>query len=117
MNQNGLRNLLLSERDEFQAQLRVASKTCREQAPRFVIKTHPADREDNPEIFSVNIVRVRHLEEYLTKVDQALKRLDERQFGYCDSCGIKIPSKRLKAMPSAMLCVTCQIEAEKNSPP
>ncbi len=113
MNHNGFRNLLLSEREELEMQLRAVNRVCREQAPRFTIKTHPADREDSPEIFSVNVVRVKHIEECLTNVGQALKRLDDRKFGYCEVCGRKIPPKRLNAMPSARLCVDCQTETEK----
>jgi len=111
---NDIRNLLITQRREFLSSLQAAQNVCSQaQQPGFTIRTHPADREDNPEIFSVNVVRVAHLKDCLTQVDQAIERLKDGNFGYCGECGKKIPLKRLKVMPFAHLCVDCQGETEK----
>jgi len=52
--------------------------------------------------------------ELLYKIDDALKRLKERDFGKCLSCGKNIGIKRLSAVPYAMMCVKCQEQDEKN---
>jgi DnaK suppressor protein len=52
--------------------------------------------------------------ELIHKIDNALKRLRERHFGLCESCGKAITLKRLSAVPYAMLCVKCQEQADKN---
>ena len=108
-----IRSLLIGKRSEFLSQLKTAQIACRQPQTGFTVRTHPADREDNPEIFSVNVKRVKYLEEYLTKVDHALGRLDNGGFGYCSDCGKKIPLKRLKVLPSADLCVDCKAQSEK----
>ena len=112
-----MRSLLIGKRNEFLSQLQVAQIACSQAQTGFTVRTHPADREDNPEIFSVNVVRIKYLENCLTKVNRALERLDNNNgFGYCDDCGKKIPLKRLKILPFVEFCVDCKAQAEKNNP-
>jgi len=37
----------------------------------------------------------------------ALSRMDEGEFGFCESCGEPIPEGRLEVDPTARLCVAC----------
>ncbi len=43
----------------------------------------------------------------VSRIDAALKRVDEDEYGYCLACGEKIAAKRLKLDPMAAVCVTC----------
>ena len=43
----------------------------------------------------------------LTRIDAALQRLDEDEFGYCQDCGEDIPPARLDLDVTATLCVSC----------
>ncbi len=108
-----MKELLLGKRDEILNLLNVARKNCLETKPRHTIKTHPADYEELPEIFSFNMARIRNLEDYLKKVEKAIEKLDNGNYGYCEGCGKKIPFKRLKIVPFADLCIHCQKEVEK----
>ncbi len=51
----------------------------------------------------------------LKEIDQALKKIEEGTYGYCEECGERITQKRLTLIPYALYCVPCQstIEAEK----
>jgi DnaK suppressor protein len=49
----------------------------------------------------------------LDEVRRALARLDEGTYGTCARCSAEIPTARLKAMPTATLCITCK-EAEES---
>ena len=40
-------------------------------------------------------------------IKNALLRLEEGEYGYCDSCGEDIPPKRLELTPTALKCVEC----------
>jgi len=51
--------------------------------------------------------------EYLKQLDEALKRIDSGTYGVCESCGGKIPQKRLEAYLAAELCVACKSKQEK----
>ncbi|MFN0263261.1 TraR/DksA family transcriptional regulator [Tepidamorphus sp. 3E244] len=43
----------------------------------------------------------------LRRIDAALERLDEGEYGECDSCGEEISDKRLSVDPAAHLCIAC----------
>lgn len=43
----------------------------------------------------------------LHKVENALIRIEEGEYGICESCGNDIPTARLDALPYATLCVDC----------
>lgn len=52
-------------------------------------------------------------QQILNMVDDALRRIDDGNYGICESCKKPIPAKRLAAMPHAPLCIKCQEEEEK----
>ncbi|MFW6324988.1 MAG: TraR/DksA family transcriptional regulator, partial [Desulfovibrionales bacterium] len=41
------------------------------------------------------------------RLEQAVKRLDEEDFGICVECGEPIAVKRLLALPETTLCIEC----------
>ncbi len=49
----------------------------------------------------------------LYELDDALKRIEDETFGLCDDCKGAISKIRLKAVPSARLCIKCQEKREK----
>ena len=59
------------------------------------------------------IFRLRDREKYyLSKIDKALKKIDDGDFGVCESCGEEISTKRLEARPVTTLCILCKEEQE-----
>jgi DnaK suppressor protein len=46
--------------------------------------------------------------ETLTKIEEALRRLEEGTFGYCFECGEEISERRLRALPFAVRCKDCE---------
>ena len=47
-------------------------------------------------------------------IDQALKRMNDGDYGKCVKCGKPISSARLKAVPHARMCIECK-SAEEGS--
>ncbi len=41
------------------------------------------------------------------RIEAALVRMDEGEFGYCSECGEDIPIKRLDLDPTVPTCITC----------
>ena len=41
------------------------------------------------------------------RIQAALARIDEGEFGYCTECGEEIPIKRLELDPTVPTCVSC----------
>lgn len=51
--------------------------------------------------------------EELYELDDALKKIEDGTFGVCEDCKSLITKTRLKAVPSARFCVSCQEKKEK----
>jgi DnaK suppressor protein len=49
----------------------------------------------------------------LRKLQLALKRIEEGEYGTCETCGGPIGFKRLKVRPVATVCIDCKTQAEQ----
>jgi DnaK suppressor protein len=76
----------------------------------------PQDREDYANITNYEILtdELEEIEiEILRKIDEALEKIKEGSYGYCEICGKEIEEKRLEAIPWTTLCAEHAQEAEK----
>lgn len=48
----------------------------------------------------------------MKKINRALEKLNNGDFGVCEECGRKISEERLKARPMAVLCIRCKRKQE-----
>ena len=59
------------------------------------------------------LLRIRERERKLiTKITEALERIEEGTFGICERCEESISEKRLEARPVTTLCIKCKQEQE-----
>jgi DnaK suppressor protein len=49
----------------------------------------------------------------LQMINEALERIDDKNYGTCENCGEPILPKRLEAVPWALFCIRCQGLQEK----
>ncbi len=49
----------------------------------------------------------------LANIEAALERVEDGTYGLCEECGVKIPKKRLEAIPYATMCVKCASQSER----
>jgi len=49
----------------------------------------------------------------LDKIEEAIVRIDNGEYGVCDECGEKIRIKRLEARPVAKFCINCKTRQEQ----
>ena len=49
----------------------------------------------------------------IRKIDQAIVRIKDGEFGMCEACGGDISVKRLQARPVTTLCIDCKTEQEQ----
>jgi len=72
----------------------------------------PADRASSEELNSI-VFRLRDREhKMIRKIRQALKRMENGEYGICEDCGEHITPARLMARPVTTLCLTCKTEQE-----
>ena len=50
---------------------------------------------------------------FLNYLDDALKRIEKGDYGFCTDCGKLIEKERLEAVPHAQLCVECKTKRGK----
>jgi DnaK suppressor protein len=68
----------------------------------------PNDRATQESEFSLEL-RTRDRERKLIKkIEEALNRIDDGEYGYCEACGVEIGIRRLEARPTATLCIDCK---------
>ena len=61
----------------------------------------------------INNLRIRDRErKLLSKVEEALERVENKTFGYCEECGNEVGEERLLIRPVTTFCVTCKESQE-----
>jgi DnaK suppressor protein len=49
----------------------------------------------------------------IRKIEEAISRVDDGDFGICEGCGGDVGLKRLQARPVTTLCIDCKVEQEQ----
>lgn len=78
---------------------------------------HQADIADRASLETEAGVELRTRNRYLkliSKIDSAIRRIEEGEYGYCEETGEPIGIKRLEARPVATLSIEAQERHEKN---
>lgn len=75
---------------------------------------HPDSKERAKELEDSEVVDALGNEARLeiSKISEALRRMDSNEYGICDECGADIDAGRLKAHPYARKCIDCARFAE-----
>lgn len=79
--------------------------TMQDEATVFADPNDRASQETDIALELRNRDRERKL---IKKIDETLTRIENGDYGFCDSCGIEIGLKRLEARPTATLCIDCK---------
>ncbi len=57
--------------------------------------------------------QLKELCKLIKKIDDAMKRIEEGTFGFCERCGEEITLKRLEARPVTTYCIHCKTKLEE----
>jgi DnaK suppressor protein len=99
------RSQLLDKRDEILAE---AGKTLSDMTDQTTNIPDPNDRATVESGRSFEL-RIRDRErKLLSKIEEAIGRLDEGEYGVCEGCGEDIGIKRLEARPVTTYCIDCK---------
>ncbi|ASA56297.1 RNA polymerase-binding protein DksA [Vibrio gazogenes] len=72
----------------------------------------PVDRASQEEEFSLELRNRDRERRLIKKIEKTLNKIEEEDFGFCESCGVEIGVRRLEARPTADLCIDCKTLAE-----
>ena len=104
------RQLLQGQMDQL---LREADKTVSEMTDEKTNFPDPTDRASLESDRNFEL-RIRDRERRLiSKIREALDRIEAGEFGECEDCGDMIGEARLKARPVTTLCIECKTEQER----
>ncbi len=78
--------------------------------------THMADQASEVFEQAKNLAVCQSLRRTLELVNKALEKMDRGMYGICERCGQSIDPARLKALPYATLCLSCQARIERTPP-
>ncbi len=105
-----LKEMLEERRQEIQQKLR----SLRETMPAETGDVRDAEEQSVDDfVQEVDFTLMQMKSETLAKIDEAIIRLEAGKYGLCTECGTEIAEARLKAVPFAALCRSCQ-EAEES---
>jgi DnaK suppressor protein len=100
---NDYREILMQERDTVLTMLGMKVSA--------VARTGPVGEEDRAQTSYDEFVSLRlNSLDYrkLRMLNEALRRLDDGEYGICENCQNAIPARRLEVIPWASFCVPCQ---------
>lgn len=77
------------------------------------------DRKDEVDQASADLERSQQLRFrnrdvfYAKKINKALEKFNDDEYGTCEECGVDIKYERLRARPTAEMCIVCKDESER----
>ena len=106
-----LKRMLDERQQELQAQVVGRMRDVREEGTwggkmNEVLDAVESSEADIQEDLEFALIQMKS--ETLNKVNDALLRLDRGDYGYCFDCGEGIAEKRLRALPFAVRCKSCE---------
>lgn len=87
------------------------------QVDRPGLGTHMADQATEVFEQARDLAVSQRLSLTLDLIDRALAKIEDGTYGICETCGCDIDPARLKALPYATLCMSCQAKSEKTGSP
>lgn len=87
-------------------------ETFSEQGERPGLGSHMADQATEVFEQARDLAVQKQQRDTLELINKALEKMAGGGYGVCERCGEKIDPARLKALPYASLCMSCQARAE-----
>ena len=105
---NELKRMLEDRRRELMSSVQEKMRDVRAEGSkdRDVLDQGESSEVDIQEDIEFALIQMKS--ETLTKIDAALRRLDEGTYGNCFECGDEIAEARLRALPFAARCKDCE---------
>jgi DnaK suppressor protein len=73
------------------------------------------DRANQEESQQLQLNRRQHDLAHVKSIKDALRRIEEQDYGFCEGCGEDISIARLNARPESRYCIDCQDYRERKN--
>jgi len=98
---------------ELKAEIAANQSETAEHLKETEVAADPADRATREEEQAIELRARDRQRKLIAKIDEALARLDDGTYGYCEETGEPISLRRLEARPIATLSVEAQERHER----
>jgi RNA polymerase-binding transcription factor DksA len=104
---------LTGTRERLEQELETARQELEQLEQRLETKGDYGLGEGDPLIvrWEMNLALREDMESRIEELEDALERLDQGNYGKCESCGQPIDPARLQALPQTRLCIKCARES------
>lgn len=99
------REILLAWRSQLVADI---TRTISSMQDESINHPDPTDRATQETDMSLELRSRDRERKLIKKIDETIERIDEKDYGFCDNCGVEIGIARLEARPTATLCIDCK---------
>jgi DnaK suppressor protein len=106
-----LRQMLQDRRRETQNDVQSRIHEVRADGPNPVLDAGEHSEADIQDDIELALIQMRA--ETLGRIGEALVQLDAGEYGLCVECGEEISERRLRALPFAVRCTTCEERREQ----
>ena len=106
----GLRQMLTERRRQMQGDVQ---SRIREGRSRPIEVRDDVEHSETGTQGEIEFALLQMRAETLTRINDALVRLDADKYGCCDVCEGEIPARRLRALPFAVRCQACEERREQ----
>jgi DnaK suppressor protein len=114
---NDLKKMLEERRHEIHAEVQGKMRDVRAEGtygPKQTDVVDAVESSENDIQDEIEFALIQMKSETLSKIVDALARLEQGNYGNCFECGEEIAEKRLRALPFAVRCKDCE-EARENA--
>ena len=108
-----IKQLLLRQQKEVEKDLQTLEKDDPVLSDSLAESTEPGTESWMADVHSRMTAMKRNLQDMLNRTKKALSNVNSGKYGRCENCGQAIEVERLKAMPTATLCMSCSKKAKK----
>jgi len=108
-----LRQILLDRRSQIEGDVRTRIRDGRTERTEEVLDDGATSDAALQNGIDFAVIQLKA--ETLARIDAALARLDAGTYGDCFDCGDEISDKRLRALPFAVRCTTCEEKREQQT--
>ncbi len=101
------KNLLLKQQKEVEEEIKSLEKDDPVNSLDMAESSEPGTDSWMADTHGRVVAVKQTLQELLSKIKKSLLAMKSGKYGKCENCGKNIEPERLKAMPTATLCISC----------
>lgn len=102
-----VRSVLLRQQKQVEEEIKDISRDDPITMDGLLESSEPGTASWMEEVHSKSVAAKENLTVILGKIQNALFRLSKGDYGKCERCGKMIETERLKAIPTATVCIAC----------